>query len=177
VTTALLLNGTVGVGKTSTAGELGALLREQGVPHAVVDVDELRRVWPSPPDDRFSERVALANLAAVSATYRAAGAQRLVLAGVVETADERARLEGALGVPVVLVRLRADPAGLRERLRSRHAHDVDGGSSLAWHLERCGELHTVLEEAAVDDAVVDVEGLGRRAVARAVCAAAGWPVP
>lgn len=170
----VLLNGTVGAGKTTTADELGALLREQGVPHAVIDVDELRRVWPPPHDDRFSERVALANLAAVSATYRAAGAQRLVLAGVVETAEERARLEEALGLPVALVRLRADPVRLRERLSGRHARDGDGGTSLAWHLDRCGELHVVLEEADVDDAVVDVEGLDRRAVARGVLDAAGW---
>jgi len=173
----VLLNGTVGVGKTTTADELGALLREQGVPHAVIDVDELRRIWPSPPGDRFSEKLALANLTAVGATYRAAGAQRLVLAGVVETAEERARLEEALGLPVVLVRLRADPARLQERLCGRHAHDGDGGASLAWHLERCGELHAVLEGAGADDAVVDVEGLDRLAVARAVLTAAGWSPP
>ena len=176
----LVVNGTVGVGKTSTARAVGELLRAagtEGVPHAVVDVDQLREVWPPPPGDRFAERVALANLAAVSATYRAAGAQRLVLAGVVETLDERRRLEDALGVPVVLVRLRADPARLQERLRSRHADDVDGGVSLAWHLERCGELHAVLESAAVDDAVVDVDGLDRLAVARAVLTATGWPTP
>lgn len=175
---ALVVNGTVGVGKTSTARAVGELLRTTGaggVPHAVVDVDQLREVWPSPPGDRFAEWVALANLAAVCATYRAAGAHRLVLAGVVETLDERRRLEDALGVPVVLVRLRADPARLQERLRSRHVDDVDGGASLAWHLERCGELHAVLESAAVDDAVVDVDGLDRLAVARAVLTAAGWP--
>lgn len=175
MTTALFLNGAVGVGKTSTADELGAILREQGVSHGVVDVDELRRIWPPAPGDRFSERVALANLAAVSATYRDAGASRLLLAGVVESADERARLESALGAPVVLVRLRADTARVQEQLRRRHAADVDGGASLDWHLERCVELHAALEAAACDDAVVDVDGLDRRVVARAVLIAAGWP--
>ena len=40
---ALLLTGTVGVGKTSVAAAVGDLLRERRVANAVVDLDELRR--------------------------------------------------------------------------------------------------------------------------------------
>ena len=40
---ALLLTGTVGVGKTSVAAAVGDLLRERQVANAVVDLDELRR--------------------------------------------------------------------------------------------------------------------------------------
>jgi adenylylsulfate kinase-like enzyme len=46
---ALLLTGTVGIGKTTVAVAVGDLLREREVANAVVDLDELRRAWPSPP--------------------------------------------------------------------------------------------------------------------------------
>ena len=44
---ALLLTGTVGVGKSSVAAAVGDLLRERRVANAVVDLDELRRAWPA----------------------------------------------------------------------------------------------------------------------------------
>ena len=45
---ALLLTGTVRVGKTTVAAAVGDLLRERQVANAVVDLDELRRAWPAP---------------------------------------------------------------------------------------------------------------------------------
>ena len=45
---AMLINGTVGAGKTSVAEMVGDLLTEAGMPNAVIDLDWLRRSWPSP---------------------------------------------------------------------------------------------------------------------------------
>ena len=162
---ALLLTGTVGVGKTTTADAVGERLREQGVPHAVVDLDELCRCWPAPPADPFHTALELANLAAVAGTYRAAGAQRLVLAGVAESRDDRDRYERALGVPLDVVRLVGSAAVVEPRLRVRHVADPEG---LAWHLRRRGELDAVLDAADVADAVVAVDGLTPREVADVV---------
>ena len=108
---ALLLTGTVGVGKTTTADAVGARLRVRGVPHAVVDLDELRRCWPAPPDDPFHAALGLANLAAVARAYRAAGAERLVLAGVCESRRDRDRHAG-------------DPEGLAWHLHRRGELDA-----------------------------------------------------
>jgi adenylylsulfate kinase-like enzyme len=44
----MLINGTVGAGKTSVAEMVGDLLTEAGMPNAVIDLDWLRRSWPSP---------------------------------------------------------------------------------------------------------------------------------
>lgn len=44
---ALLINGTVGVGKTSVAEGVGGLLTDAGVPNAVIDLDWLRQSWPA----------------------------------------------------------------------------------------------------------------------------------
>ena len=78
----VFLNGTVGSGKTTTAFQLGALLRGRGIPHAVIDLDALRTGWPAPPADPFSHELELANLQSVAAHVTAAGARMFILAGV-----------------------------------------------------------------------------------------------
>ena len=57
----LLLNGTVGVGKTTVAEAIGDRLADAGVPGAVVDIDWLRRCWPAPDGDPFHLELALRN--------------------------------------------------------------------------------------------------------------------
>jgi adenylylsulfate kinase len=168
---ALLLTGTVGAGKTTTALHVGELLAERGVPHAVVDLDELRRSWPAPPGDPFQQGLELENLRAVAGIYRRRGAVRLVLAGVLEDRAARAAYADAVGAPLTVCRLRLAVPAVRDRLDARHAGYP---AVLAWHRHRAGELHGILEDARVEDAVVDVEGLAPAAVAAAVLRAAGW---
>ncbi|WP_209312574.1 AAA family ATPase [Streptomyces lonarensis] len=160
---ALLLNGTVGAGKTTTAAAVSDLLAERRVPHAVIDIDELRRCRPAPPGDPFRFAVALANLRDVCRNHLALGAEYLVLAGVCEDGEQRARHEGAVGVPMTVVRLRVAPETAAARLRRRHATDP---AALAWHLDRCGELDAILDRAAVDDHVVSSDASPRQTAAR-----------
>jgi predicted kinase len=168
---ALLISGTVGSGKTTVAEQAGRLLAKAQVAHAVVDLDWLARAWPAPPEDRFNLALRLRNLTAMSRTYRAAGATRLVLAGVVESRAERRRYEQAAGVPLGLVRLDVDLTVVRTRLARRHADDPAG---LRWHLNRCGELDAVLRAAKVEDVAVPASAGTPDQVARAVLDAAGW---
>ena len=168
---ALLLNGTVGVGKTTVADAMGDLLQGAGVPGAVVDLDWLRRCWPSPDSDPFQLELTLTNLSAVARNFRDAGAVRLVLAGVVETQGDRAAHAAAVGLPLRLCRLRVALPLVRERLTARHHGDPGG---LAWHLRRSGELDRLLDIADVDDFTVDATHLSAAATAAAVLRAAGW---
>ncbi len=168
---ALLLTGTVGVGKTTTADAVGGRLRELGLPHAVVDLDQLRRCWPAPEGDPFQTALELRNLAALTSAYRDAGAERLVLAGVCESRRDRERYADVLEVPLQVVRLRGAAALVEARLRRRHADDPGG---LRWHLARRGELDTLLDRAVVEDGTVEVDGLSPRESAEAVLARAGW---
>ncbi|MBB2948365.1 adenylylsulfate kinase-like enzyme [Actinoplanes lutulentus] len=161
----LLVTGTVGAGKTAVAEALGDLLAERGVPHAVIDVDWLRRSWPSPPDDPFNSRITLRNLRAVAHNFVNDGARLLVLAGVVESRAERDRYQDAIGVPMAVCRLGTSLEIVRERLRRRHRDDPAG---LAWHLQRCGTLDRILREASVEDAVVDGGHGSPRDVAAAI---------
>ncbi|MFF3176640.1 AAA family ATPase [Streptomyces sp. NPDC057900] len=168
---ALLINGTVGVGKTTAAEAVGDLLADAGIPHAVLDLDSLRRSWPAPTGDRFNFGMLLRNVRSVAANYLDAGATRLVLAGVIEQPDERRRLAEAVGAELTVCRLRADPAVLRERLTRRHDREPE---ALRWHLDRCGELDAVLDRSTVNDFTVDTTKGSVTDIAASVVGQAGW---
>jgi len=77
----LALSGSVGVGKTSTLIEIHDILEKRKVPHGCVERDALGYSWP--PQGRFNERIIEQNLSCVVKTFLAAGAERLVIAGVI----------------------------------------------------------------------------------------------
>lgn len=158
----IFLNGTVGVGKTSTAAALGEALAGRGIPHAVLDLDEIRRAWPAPSGDPFHEELTLANLGALAANYAGAGAQVLVIAGVIE-ADRDRYAAACGGGPFTLVRLRADHAVIARRLHRRHA---DRGER-DWHLNRLPELDAILDGVRAD-IVLDTASATPDALARAL---------
>jgi molybdopterin-guanine dinucleotide biosynthesis protein len=70
----LLVTGPVGSGKTTVTFEMSNQLKAAGVAHAVVDTDELDRIFPPPADDPHKTLLTRRNLAAVWANLRAAGA-------------------------------------------------------------------------------------------------------
>ena len=173
---ALLITGTVGSGKTTTAHAIAALLRENATPHAVIDLDALRNAWPSPPGDPFHEDLMLANLHALARNHLAAGAVRLILAGVLENPTRRPLYERAAGAPLTVCRLRVNLPDVHARLRQRHHDDHD---ALDWHLHRSGELDTILDTAGIGAGLGDVEvdvaaDQAPSEVAQAVTRAIGW---
>lgn len=169
---ALLITGTVGVGKTSVAEMVGDLLTEHGIANAVIDLDWLRRAWPSPAGDPYNNGLGLRNLRPVARNFFEAGAVRIVLAGVIETRVDRDRHQDALGVPLSVCRLQVDLPLVRARLAQRH----EGGAVLQWHLDRSGELDAILGAARVEDFTVDASDLSVPQAAAAVIRAWGNPV-
>ena len=67
--TALLLTGTVGTGKTTIADAVGLQLEAASVPHAIIDLDEIRRIWPRPALDPFGSEVELRIVESLAANY------------------------------------------------------------------------------------------------------------
>ncbi len=124
----LLITGPSGVGKTVVATEASELLDRARVAHALVDIDSLRWCYPRPPHDRFRVGLAMRNLAAVWANFRAAGATRLVLADVLESRDHLERYRAAIpGADIVVVRsFRSNPCSAPNTGRSRQTYSGKG---------------------------------------------------
>ncbi|MBN9632561.1 MAG: AAA family ATPase [Actinobacteria bacterium] len=167
----VFINGTVGAGKSTLADALSAA---EPLPHAVIDLDAIRRLSPPPQGDPFAHELELQNLRALAANYRAAGARRFILAGVIEDPGETARYVDALNADgLLLVRLTARPEILSGRLRARHRDDP---GDLQWHLERVGELTVILDRFEGHDLVLDSSDAAPGDLVRAVRLAAGWEV-
>jgi len=163
---AILLTGPVGSGKTTVAVEIGEVLDEWDVPHAVCDLDWLAWVRPARDSGATVGGVLLENLALVWRTFRAAGVERLVLARAEADVDA---LRGALpGVDLRAVHLAAPREELERRLRRR-----DTGAQLAEHLAAIASPET----PAPREAVVETARRTPRQVAEAVLLAAAWSRP
>jgi adenylylsulfate kinase len=169
--TALLITGTVGVGKTIVAAKVGEALADRHTAHAVIDLDCLRTSWPAPPDDPFNLAMELRNLTSVASNYRDAGVRHLVLSGVLERRSDLVRYEDAVGMRVTVVRLRAEPDVLTQRLSARHAIDPRG---LTWHLARAGELDNILDDAHVTDHEIYIGARGPESIAADVMSVPAW---
>lgn len=165
----IFVNGTVGVGKSTVADALSAAERGS---HAVIDLDAIRKLKPAPSSDRFNHELELLNLKSLAGNYRAAGARRFIIAGVIEDKAELPRYIDALGSDGLFVcRLVAPCDVLETRLRFRHREDPQG---LIWHLDRVGTLTDILEAAGIDDLVLDSSDVPPVELAAAVRRAAGW---
>ncbi|MGZ0150160.1 hypothetical protein ACXJJ3_24075 [Kribbella sp. WER1] len=161
---AIFLNGGYGVGKSSALDHIGDLLARAGRPFSLMDVDWFHRSWP--PAEQDNAFVEARNIAAVWRSYRAVGPRQLVMCGVISTEAGRERYADAVECPVRTVRLTAEPAIIRNRLRGRYA--ASQAAALEWHLERCDEIADRLAAADLDELVIDTSALGPLDVAERV---------
>ena len=163
----LWLCGPSGVGKSSVGFELFDQLGKAGTATAYVDLDQLGLCYPAPDDDPRNNRVKARNLGEVWAGFRAAGAQCLVVSGIVDDAEEVGRHARMLpGTAVTVCRLRVGHDELRSRIRNR-------GSLL--HLTEENVRNAVeLDGSGFAGMVVNTAG---RSVAEVVASirAHGWP--
>jgi len=167
----LLVTGPVGVGKTSAAEAVAERLTEARVPHALVDIDRISLCYPTPPDDRFNERLGNRNLASIWPNFEAAGATCLILARVVESRDDIAAYREAIpGARILVVRLRASLKTLAERVRHR-----ERGSGLDWHLARAAELAPQMDRDRVEDLLIETDGRTILEIADEILERTGWP--
>jgi chloramphenicol 3-O-phosphotransferase len=166
----LVLTGPVGVGKTTVAEAISDVLSEHDLAHAVIDQDWLRWCRPCPSHDPFNVALGLKNLATVWANYRAAGAERLIIADVVETQSDLAHYRAAVPDAVLTVmRLHATLPTIHARLAGR-----DAGESLVWYRQRAAELILLMERNAIGDLAIDTEGKPVSEIAREIVCRLQW---
>ena len=165
----LIISGSMGAGKTTVLSEASDLLAQADIPHAAIDLDWLAVMHPQP--QRYGERLAFANLAAVWPNYVAAGARRLIVARVIEHEHELDLYRAAVpGAQPVICRLTAPLTLMHDRLRTR-----EPGMFQEQALVRSTELDGILERAAIEHFTVD-NGPNRHVtdVAREMLTRAGW---
>ena len=146
----LWLSGPPGVGKTAVAWEIYRRLERAGASPAYVDVDQLGICYPPLTDDPDRHTLKARNVAALRANFAASGARALIVSGVVD-AERGPDVSTLGGPPVVVARLRADPAELRERLRRRRA--------LFAHDEAAVEEANALDRSTYADCCIDTSAL------------------
>ena len=167
----IVVTGPVGVGKTTVVGEMGLLLRDAKVPHAMVDFDHLTACYPRPTDDdRWGTKLGLMNLAALWKNYEQSGARRLLIARVIESRSELDGFREAVpGADILLVRLRAAPDTLQARVRQRGP-----GRGMEWHLNRAIALAPLMDAQRVEDVLIETDGHDATSIARDILLRVGW---
>jgi adenylylsulfate kinase len=149
---AIVITGPVGSGKSTTAATVSDLLEATAITHALIDMDYLRWVYPSPKGDRFSMRLGYRNLATIWPNFQEAGVSCVLLADVVESRDQVREYEAAMPwTTVTVVRLDVPMDEIARRLRARETD-----STLDWHLNRAPELQGIMEREDVGDIIIDV---------------------
>jgi adenylylsulfate kinase-like enzyme len=166
----MLITGPMGVGKTSVAAEVSEQLDEAGIAHALVDIDSLRWCYPRKQYDPFRIGLAMRNLAALWNNFHAIGAERLVLADVIEERAHLLRYQRAIpNAELCIVRLQAPLETLEHRLRQREI-----GSGLTRHLQRAEVLAERMEQAHIEDILIDTKNRTVAAIAREILDSCGW---
>jgi hypothetical protein len=168
----VLISGPAGVGKSSTAFEMSMQLQASGVAHALVDTDELDRIFPVPDDlYRLTER----NLAAIWQAFLERGACRLIVVGVyVHEPSELAWLGRAIpDARFTMVRLAASLPTLADRIGRREI-----GSDRVGQPQRARrQLRKLGRERRSDVHVIPTDGVDVVDTAAEIIRLAGWLEP
>jgi ASCH domain len=159
--------GPVGIGKSTVADAISEIFQyDHALPHAVIDLDDVRPCYPAP-DDEFQITLGFANLAAVWGNCAAAGARCLIIPSLMGGGDDMAAIRLAVpGAEVFVVRLTAPLEVIQERIRGREITEA----SLNWHLQRAADLVNTMPVERREDAVVSTEGRRAAEIAREVVA-------
>lgn len=152
---AIFLNGSYGVGKSSTLEHLADLFAESELPFSLFDVDWFHRSWPPASTDPQNVLAEADNIRAVWRNYRRSGPRTPIIAGVITQADDVDRYEQCFGIPLRIVHLTASSDVAEQRLRGRytpHQH-----RALTWHLDDRERLTQQLHRFPSHDLVLDTD--------------------
>ncbi|MGV9318409.1 AAA family ATPase [Streptomyces sp. NPDC003660] len=169
----LLIGGRAGVGKTTVAWEVSALLRAMAVSHALIEGDFMGQVHPAPAGDPRRSEITESNLTAVWGNFAQRGYHRLIYTNTVSVLPETTGMfERAMGASVRIVRvlLTASDTAAAERLAGREL-----GSELEQELRSSARKARLLDERVAADTVrVATDGRAVVEIAREVVTVTSW---
>jgi hypothetical protein len=157
------------VGKSSAAFEVSERLQGEGVAHALIDTDELDRIFPVPQDlASITER----NLAFMWQGFHERGIRRLILVGVwLDRPSELSWIRRAIpDARLTIIRLVASEPALVDRIRRREI-----GSGLEDQLERTRKQLLALEQDPSTNALLlPTDGASIGEIAQEILDRTGW---
>jgi GTPase SAR1 family protein len=173
----LLVTGPAGIGKSTLCWEIGSQLSQAGVPHAIVETDELDRVFPKPDRETLQRHwpgtidISAVNLAAIWSTYRTLGISRLIMSGVMMHAgfDRRWILQAIPDARILTIRLLGSESTVVERLQRREIVPDDDQLSRSLRQTR-----VMTEEADSGFIRISTDGRTPTDIAGAVLSEIGW---
>lgn len=154
--------GPPGVGKSTVGWALYNRSVDSGLRTAYVDIDQLGMCYPASGADPDRDRLKATSLARVLDNFRAAGAQRCIVSGVLHPTAFAIYEHAVRDHDVRFIRLTASHDALRERLLRRgRRHSADVADAL--------EEAVALDHAAFSHPTVDTEGRPADEVVDQVC--------
>jgi adenylylsulfate kinase-like enzyme len=166
----LWLCGPPGVGKSTVSWQLFTELAATGVRVAFADTDQYCMCYPAPPGDPDRQYVKALNVGSVVSNFSAAGAQCVVVNGVLGA--EGLRTELLPQASVTICRLR----GCGDEIDQRFIARVGNADNFDDLLEQARDEARLMDLTTFADAVVDTTGRSQAEVAAAVRAACrDWP--
>ncbi|MFF9348447.1 hypothetical protein [Streptomyces sp. NPDC014734] len=170
---ALLIGGRAGVGKSTVALEVSALLRAARTAHTVLEGDLMGQVHPAPENDPHRAAITERNLTAVWANFAELGYRRLIYTNTVSVLPESAAMfERAMGADVRIIRvlLTASDTTTYGRLVGREI-----GSELDGEMANSVRKARLLDERSPADTIrVATDGRKVTDIAGEVLNATGW---
>jgi dephospho-CoA kinase len=167
----VVVTGTIGVGKTAIAMTMSEILHDLGIRHGLLEVDWLGEVYPPPdPDDPYSTRFAMSNLAAIWPHYLEVQISRAIVTMTIENHEELDALKAALSsADVTVIRLEASAETRAERIRRREL-----GALLDHFLVKTDPLARLMQSLEIGDLVIQNDGHKPQAVANEILTRLGW---
>ncbi len=174
----LLITGPAGVGKSTLCWEIGRQLEARQIAHAVVESDELDRVFPKPSADELDRLrpgttdVSTINLAAMWSTYKALGHTRLIMSGVMMHLDfDRRWIQAAIPeAQIMVVRLSASEPALLARVAQRET----GAAAEEQARRSLGQARRLANQSANGAIVLPTDGRMPSELAATVLAQIDW---
>ena len=154
----LWLCGAPAAGKSTVAWQVFSDLADQGLCVGYLDIDQIGMLQPPPADDRTCHRFKVNNLAAMVRNYRTAGAQVLVISGVIDPEQGPDFAAAAVDADITFCHLTVDEQTLRKRLAAR-----------GWPSEAADEAMTMmggLAEASFVSTMIDTTARSPQSLAR-----------